>query len=76
MKSCYKNISKIRNITFIIQNFERKMKNVEKDWTNTWILENQSIYLKWNKDRLPYNLLDNIFFIDFLITFRHYYYEK
>ena len=48
METCYKKVSKIRNVIFILQKFENKFKKF------IWILK--------KKDRLPDYLLDDYYF--------------
>ena len=77
MKSWYKNVCKIRNVTFIFQNFQNTFQKRKKNSKQLkWSLKNQWIHLKCKKVRSPDYSRDNYFFYNFFITFRHYYYAK
>ena len=77
MEACYKNISKIRNVTFIFQNFQRyfqKRKKIEK------------IQMDFEKSINPFGIKNRISHLiiygtiillsNLFITFRHYYFAK
>ena len=67
MESCYKNISKIRNISFIFQNYEKKFST--KKIVNIYLDCEKSMNLFEKKETLPDYLLKEHYFWQFVNNF-------